>query len=45
MQKIYKFAKPFFKKSELKLKMWNGKHEFSKKMRYLAYKFLEEKLK
>ena len=44
-KKIYKFAKPFFKKSELKLKMWNGKHEFSKKMRYLAYKFLEEKLK
>tara|TARA_A100001015_G_C14992688_1_gene714745 strand:+ start:1087 stop:1980 length:894 start_codon:yes stop_codon:yes gene_type:complete len=43
--KIYKFAKPFFKKSELRLKMWSGKHEFSKKMRYLAYKFLEEKLK
>ena len=44
-KKIYKFAKPYFKKSELRMKVWIGKHEFSKKMRNLAYKFLEEKLK
>ena len=44
-KKIYRYAKPSFKKSILKLKIWAGKHEFTKKMRYEAYKFLEERLK
>ena len=43
--KIYRFAKPFFKKSELKIKFWPGKHSFKKKMRNEAYNFLVEKLK
>ena len=33
------------KKSDLKLKIWPGKHEFSKAMRNKSYQFLEEKLK
>ena len=29
---IYKYAKPFFRKSEIKLKIWPGNHSFTKKM-------------
>ena len=44
-REIYKYAKNNFKNSELKLKIWQGGHKFSKKMRNNAYKFLIEKLK
>ena len=44
-KEIYKYAKKYFKKSDLKLKIWPGKHEFSKAMRNKSYQFLEEKLK
>ena len=41
---VYKSVKKVFK-SELKIKIWNGGHRFSKKMRLEAYKFLNNKLK
>lgn len=43
-KKIYNYVKPTFKIATLKLKIWPVKHEFSKKMRYEAYKFLEKNL-
>ena len=42
---IFKYAKKYFKKSELKLKMWDGGHKFSKNMREYSYNFLMNKLK
>ncbi len=41
---VYKKVKKSFTKSELKFKIWNGGHRFSKKMRMEAYKFLDRKL-
>lgn len=42
--KIYKVSKKYFKKAELKLKIWRCGHRFSKKMRIFSYNFIKEKL-
>ncbi len=44
-QEIYDYAKSAFIKSELKLKIWPGKHVFTKEMREEAYSFLDKYLK
>lgn len=44
-QKIYDYAKPAFINGELKLKIWDGKHIFSREMREEAYLFLDKYLK
>jgi dienelactone hydrolase len=42
---IYNYAKPAFKKGELKLKIRHGKHMFTPEMREEAYSFLDKFLK
>lgn len=42
---IYDYAKSTFANSELKLKVWEGKHIFTKEMRSEAYLFLDKYLK
>src|SRR5208283_3642995 len=44
-QKIYDYAKSAFSHGELKLKIWHGKHLFTKEMREEAYLFLDKYLK
>ena len=44
-QEIYAFAKASFMQSQFKLKIWNGKHIFTKQMREEAYAFLDKYLK
>ncbi|MBE3089399.1 MAG: dienelactone hydrolase family protein [Actinobacteria bacterium] len=44
-QKIYDYAKSAFVDGELKLKIWPGKHIFTKEMREEAYSFLDKYLK
>lgn len=44
-QKIYDYAKSVFRDGELKLKIWQGKHIFTKEMREEAYLFLDKYLK
>jgi hypothetical protein len=44
-QGIYDYAKNSFKQSELKLKIWKGKHVFTEEMREEAYAFLDKYLK
>lgn len=44
-QKIYDNAKPAFANGELELKVWPGKHIFSREMREEAYLFLDKYLK
>ena len=44
-QEIYDYAKNSFKQSELKLKVWKGKHVFNEDMREDAYEFLDKYLK
>lgn len=44
-QKIYDYAKSAFTDGELKLKIWSGKHIFTKEMREEAYSFLDKYLK
>lgn len=44
-QKIYDYAKPAFIDGELKLKIWPGKHIFTREMREEAYLFLDKYLK
>ncbi|MDP2873419.1 MAG: dienelactone hydrolase family protein [Bacillota bacterium] len=44
-QKIYDYAKSAFADGELKLKIWPGKHIFTKEMREEAYSFLDKYLK
>jgi hypothetical protein len=45
VEEIYDYAKPAFTGGELKLKIWPGKHIFTKKMRKEAYTFLDKHLK
>lgn len=42
---VYNYAKPAFKKGELKLKIRHGKHTFTQEMREEAYAFLDKFLK
>jgi dienelactone hydrolase len=42
---IYDYAKPSFKKGSLDLKIWPGKHVFTKEMRNAAYAFLDTNLR
>ncbi|MBA2306997.1 dienelactone hydrolase family protein [Candidatus Dependentiae bacterium] len=44
-QQLYDYAKPAFFSSELKLKVWPGKHIFTKEMREEAYSFLDKYLR
>lgn len=44
-EKIYNYAKPSFVDTELKLKIWPGKHIFTREMREEAYLFLDTYLK
>lgn len=44
-KEIYDYAKSAFLNGELKLKVWPGKHIFSKEMREEAYLFLDKYLK
>jgi len=44
-KKIYNYAKSAFKKGELQLKLYKGKHVFSRDMRNTAYAFLDKHLK
>ena len=44
-QEIYDYAKAAFVDGELKLKIWPGKHVFTKEMREEAYLFLDKYLK
>lgn len=44
-QKIYDYARSAFGSSELRLKIWPGKHIFTKEMREEAYLFLDQYLK
>ncbi len=44
-QSIYNYAQSAFVGSELKLKIWPGKHVFTKEMRQEAYTFLDTYLK
>jgi len=42
---VYESAKPHFRNGELALKMYPGSHNFTKEMREVAYKFLDQHLK
>ena len=42
---IYDYAKPSFKRGSLDLKIWPGKHVFTKEMREAAYSILDTKLR
>lgn len=44
-QEIYDYAKAAFADEDLKLKIWPGKHVFTKEMREEAYSFLDKYLK
>lgn len=44
-QEIYDYATPSFTTGKLALKIWPGKHIFSKEMREEAYQFLDSELK
>ena len=43
-QATYDYAKPFFKKGELKLRVWKSGHVFTAEMREEAYRFLDAHL-
>ncbi len=44
-QKIYDHARSAFSDGQLKLKVWSGKHVFTREMREEAYAFLDKHLK
>lgn len=43
-QKVFDYASPAFKEGELSIKIWPGKHVFTKEMRVKAYSFLNKHL-
>lgn len=43
-EKLFNYAGPAFKEGELHVKVWSGKHIFTKEMRDYAYSFLDKHL-